>query len=756
MNESNQYEVLVITSYPPRECGIANYSSDLIRALNNKFNHGFRLKVCALETESEKHSYVENVDYRLNTTDVHSYDELAVLVNNNGLIKMVLIQHEFGFFKGHEDSLLNLIHNLDVPTIITFHTVLPQPNPILKLQVQHMVAAAQAITVMTQSAAHILQNDYGIVPHKIKVIAHGTHLIHNMDKQLLKQKYGFGKRFILSTFGLMSSGKSIETTLNALPAIIAKNPDVLFLVIGKTHPTVVKQEGEKYRIMLEAKVETLNLKKHVTFINQYLPVSDLLEYLQLTDIYLFTSKDPNQAVSGTFSYAIGCGCPVISTPIPHAREVLGNDVGILIDFEHSEQLAQEVIRLLGDKQLRENLTANGLHKIVSTAWENVAVAHALLFEEFSDAELYLQYKLPCINLNHIKNLTTHLGMIQFSKLNHPDIESGYTIDDNARAMVAMCMHFEATNDLSDLKQINTYLQCIDYCMQQDGKFLNYIDDKNRFTTQNDEVNLDDANGRAVWALGYLISLKDILPTNYVSKALKLITKAFIHFEEIHSTRAIAFALKGLYYFNLQNPSLNNIELAERLASRLERMHTHESETDWNWYESYLTYGNSILPEGMLCAYLITGNEAYKKIAKTSFDFLLKNTFTQTSIKLISNRSWLQKGGVASNFGEQPIDVAYTILALAKFHWVFEDHYYLEKMETAFNWFLGNNHLHQIIYNPCTGGCYDGLEETHVNLNQGAESTVSYLMARLTIEKHLNTHFQSTQKILSLAVGACNS
>ncbi len=737
MNDHQFTEILVISSYPPRECGIATYTQDLTRALANKFNHSFKLNICALESENEQHTYPEEVKYKLNTSDKTSYELLSRSVNSDEQNKLVLIQHEFGFFNGHEEDLLELMNSITQPVIISFHTVLPHPDLKLKQHVEQLSAASEAIIVMTRSASQILQRDYQIASSKITVIAHGTHLVDYMDKELLKQKYKFSGRKILSTFGLISSGKSIETTLNALPAIIKKNPTVLFLVIGKTHPAVVKQEGERYRDMLEAKVKTLKLEQHVKFINYYLPLTDLLEYLQLTDIYLFTSRDPNQAVSGTFSYAIGCGCPVISTPIPHAREVLGNDAGILIDFEHSEQLGEQVNRLLKDEQLRKNIASNGLHKIAFTAWENVAVEHSMLFEKFFDAGFSLRYSLPYINLNHINNLTTDFGIIQFSKINHPDLESGYTIDDNARAMIALCMHYANTGDISDINRISIYLHFIEFCIQKNGKFLNYVDSNRKFTSQNEDGNLDDANGRVIWALGYLIHHKNIFPTTLVLKAARLIKEAFVHIEDIHSTRAIAFALKGLYYYNDMVPSLDNIALAEKLGTRLERMYMHESEAQWSWFESYLTYGNSILPEGMLCAYQITGNSAYKTIAEKSFEFLLSNTFTLTNIKLISNQSWLQKGKIAADFGEQPIDVAYTILALGRFYDVFEDDTYLKKMEVAFNWFLGNNHLHQIIYNPCTGGCYDGLEEKHVNLNQGAESTVSYLMARLTAEAYLN-------------------
>jgi hypothetical protein len=361
----------------------------------------------------------------------------------------------------------------------------------------------------------------------------------------------------------------------------------------------------------------------------------------------------------------------------------------------------------------------------------------MLFERFFDPGFLLQYSLPAINLDHVGNLTTDFGMIQFSRINQPDPESGYTLDDNARALVAMCMHYETTGNISDLNQIAKYLRFIEYCILKNGRFLNYVDSEGAFTSQNQETNLDDANGRVVWALGYLIYNKKNIPETLITTATRLIRQALIHAREIHSTRAISFVLKGLFYYNEVAPSPDNIALAVILGNRLERMYTHESEARWRWFESYLTYANSILPEGMLCAHLITGNNIYRSIAKESFDFLLSNTFTSTSIKLISNKSWLKKGKIAADFGEQPIDVAYTILALGRFYDIFKEDAYLKKMEVAFNWFLGNNHLHRIIYNPCTGGCYDGLEENHINLNQGAESTLSYLMARLTVEKYIS-------------------
>jgi glycosyltransferase involved in cell wall biosynthesis len=727
-------EVLVISSYPPRECGIATYSQDLIGALNNKFSHSLAIKVCALESGIAAFNYPPEVKYVLKTSLEEDYDRITLLINKDTQIKIILIQHEFGLFKEQEQRFIQFIHELIKPVVIVFHTVLPHPDALLRSIVQEIAAPCESIVVMTHNSAGILVADYGLAEKKISVIAHGTHLVPHLSEKFLKNKYGLSNRKVITTFGLLSAGKSIETTLEALPAIIRQCPEVLFLAIGKTHPEVVRREGEAYRKRLEDLVEHLGLGDHVRFINNYLALPDLLEYLQLTDIYLFTSSDPNQAVSGTFVYAMSCACPIISTPIPHAREVLSKDTGIIFDFRNSHQLADGVIRLLRDEPLRRNISSNTLQKIVSTAWENSAVAHAMLFEKMSGHEIIVRYNLPEINLNHLKKLSTAAGIIQFSKINQPDIDSGYTLDDNSRALIAMCMHYEESADAADLIYIQTYLNFIFRCQLPKGDFINYVDGDNRYANQNDSSNLEDSNGRAIWALGYLISKRHLFEVQFSEKAESILLKSLKHIEGIHSTRAMAFVIKGLYYYGQVVKSTRNISLLETFANRLVEMYRHESKDSWRWFESYLTYANSILPEAMLYAWSLTGDSTYRSIALESFDFLLSQTFKKNGIEVISNKEWLKRGFEAGNFGEQPIDVAYTIMTLNKFYELFGNESYRLKMEVAFNWFLGNNRLHQIIYNPCTGGSYDGLEELHVNLNQGAESTVSYLMARLTMNR----------------------
>jgi glycosyltransferase involved in cell wall biosynthesis len=730
-------EIVFMSSYPPRECGIATYTQDLIEALNRKFTNTFELSVCALESNTEQFTYLTEPKYILNTEDNKSYSDFTSSINENDNVKVLVIQHEFGLFINNEELFFKMCENIEKPIAVIFHTVLPKPEYTMLYKVLSVANQAKAIIVMTNNASDILVNDYGIRKDKITVIPHGTHLVPSEKKEALKLKYDLGNRKVLSTFGLLSSNKGIDTTLDALPEIISKHPTVLFLIIGITHPQVLKKEGGKYRAMLQEKVQELKIEKHVKFINYYLPLNTLLDYLQLTDIYLFTSTDKNQAVSGTFSYALGCGCPVISTSIPHAKELLEDEGGIVIDFNSPKQLASAAIKLLNDEKLRSTISNKSIEKMASTVWENSELAHANLFSKISSTEIKIKYKMPEFKLNHILKLTTDFGMIQFSHKSIPDIHSGYTLDDNARALILICSQIQAKPSIADLHLINTYFKFIKYCQQSDGSFLNYVREDKTFTEQNLEVNLDDSNGRAIWALGYMISRLDVLPQALIIEAYKVLENVIPKITNMHSTRAMAFAMKGLYYY--ANPTHKNLIIT--VANKLVAMYKHEKSTTWHWYESYLTYGNSVLPEAMLFAWLATDDVTYKEIAIESFQFLLSTTFNEKQIKVVSNKNWLQKDAPENSHvegGEQPIDVAYTILALKSFYDVFQSNHYKKQILIAYNWFLGNNHLNQIIYNPCTGGCYDGLEEKNVNLNQGAESTISYLISHLCMRELLQT------------------
>ena len=723
-------EILFVTSFPPRECGIATFSQDLIAALKDQFEHSFNCSICALESEAEQHVYPIQPRFILNTSQRNAFVKTAFLINHSDNIDLVVIQHEFGFFADKELDFKLFFENILKPIVFVFHTVLPSPGRELLDKIQDMAAISASIVVMTNDAAKILIDDYNIAAYKISVIPHGTHLVLPLNKSTLKKKYNLAGFKVLSTFGLLGSSKSIETTLMALPEILLHHPDVLFLVLGKTHPAIVKKDGEKYRHYLESLVLSLKLENNVRFVNEYLSLPNLLEYLQLTDIYLFTSKDPNQAVSGTFSYAISSGCPVISTPIPHAKEVFRDGGGVIIGFEDSLNLADEAIALLDDEFRRNEISLNSFHKMASTVWQNSAISYGLLFDKLITSDFHLNFRIPVFNLNHIRRMTTDLGMIQFAKLSIPDYNSGFTLDDNARALISIAQHYELFHTENDLALVKIYLNFIARCMQPNGIFLNYIDTNKEFTQQNYSENLEDSNGRAIWALGYLYSLKNILPDSLLNLSIDLVKKALPQLLKIHSTRAMAFIIKGLHYIDSQDCQI----VLEELAKRMALMYKHEKNNQWFWFERYMTYANGLLPEAMLCAYTTTYDEEYRIIALESFDFLLSIILSEDKIKVISNKGWLMKDSFnhLQIGGEQPIDVAYTILALERFYTVFKKDIYKQKMKIAFNWFLGANHLNQIVYNPRTGGCYDGLEETHVNLNQGAESSISYLLSRLAI------------------------
>ncbi len=730
--------LVMITSYPPRECGIATYANDLFNSLNKKFDQSFTIQICAIEQKNAHYSYANEVMYKLNTSNLENYIELANQLNSNKQIQLILVQHEFGFYHGNDQAFQSFLKSIKKPIIIALHTVLGKPDEIQKVYMQLMLAKAIKTIVMTKHAATILIEEYNIESAKINIISHGTHLVKYTDKIVLKRKYGLLGRKILSTFGLLNSGKSIETTLNALVQVIKKEPSVLFLIIGITHPEVVKNEGEIYRESLKEKIKLLHLEEHVLFINRFLELPELLDHLQLTDIYLFTSNNPNQAVSGTFSYAISSGCPIIATAIPHALEVLANNTGIIVEFNNSQQLSSAILTLLENHQKREEFSLNGIHKLASTAWENSALKHAAIFNKTISTPLHLNFSIPPINLCHLKTLTTKFGIIQFSILNKPDLSSGYTLDDNARALIAAGMIFENSRQFEYLNILEIYLDFIRFCQHENGSFLNYVNLEQEFTNDNLNCNLEDANGRAIWAIGYIIGLEKILPRNIIKKAKNILNKSISHLNSIHSTRAMAFIIKGLSYSIKNDFDKQAYDTINILANRVYQMYLHESKPKWEWYEYYLTYANSLLPEAMLYAWETTGNELYKKTAKDSFHFLISQTFDTTGIHVVSNKNWHNNTTAnISNLvgGEQPIDVAYTILSLISFYKAFKSPFYKQKIKIAFDWFQGRNHLNEIVYNPCTGGCYDGLEDSYVNLNQGAESTVSYLMARLAIEKY---------------------
>jgi glycosyltransferase involved in cell wall biosynthesis len=731
---SNKSKIVFLSTFPPTQCGIATYTQDTIKGITDVFGKSITCEICELVKEPKT---TPTQAYTLNTKNKEEYTKVALEINKDKAVKLVHIQHEFGLFDGnYGDYLLDFLNEVKKPLTYTFHSVIQNPNKELKTFVKLLLSYSNSVFVMTNKSKEILIRDYDINEDIITCVPHGTHIVIYEAPQQAKEKFNIQDRKVLATFGLLGEGKNIETGLKALPKIIENTPNALYLIIGKTHPNLIIDGVDAYRDKLKDIVADLNLQDHVRFINEYLDTNELLDYLKAADIYLFTSKDPNQAVSGTFAYAMSCACPIVASKIPHTLEVLTPDSGILVDIGEVDQFADAAIKLLSNDDLREEMGINAFRKTRASSWENVAITHMDTYKQLIENPAEIKYSYPSIQLGHIKRMTTDLGIIQFSKISIPDLESGYTLDDNARALIAICMHYKLTQDKEDLAYILIYLDFIIRCQQPKGNFINYVDQENReHIEQNAEVNLEDSNARAIWALGTVVANKEILPEAIVKKASQCLLNSLKWAEGIQSPRSIGFATKGLYLYHTAVPNLYVAAIINKLNAKLLSNYEIHASHDWKWFENYMTYGNGILPESMLFAFLTTNKPIYKKVALDSLDFLMSKMFKDKNFKVISNNGWLHRDSQEQvhEYGEQPIDVAYTIHTLNSFYSAFGTPEYKQKMKMAFNWFLGKNHLGQIMYNPISGGGYDGLEKENVNLNQGAESTVCFLTARLLME-----------------------
>jgi glycosyltransferase involved in cell wall biosynthesis len=724
--------ILLMSSYPPRQCGLATFSSDVVNSVRQIFGNSLPIEVCALQKEENQFEYGLDVHYALTVSSIDEYRLLAEKINNRQDIGMVCIEHEFGLYEGdYGNYLLSFLLAINKPIATVFHTVLPEPNDKLKKIVKAIIDLSNKIVVLTKKSQEILIRDYDCPELKLRIIPHGTHMVLWDQKEKLKKEHNYFGKTVLSTFGLISDNKNIETVLFALPEIIAKHPEVIYLVIGKTHPEVLKKDGEKYRNMLIETTRKLHIENNVFFINEFLELKQLLDYLILSDIYLFASKDPNQAVSGTFAYAMSCGCAIISTPIAHAIEALDANIGILLEgFDKPEEFQSAILELVENKEKRLEMGRNGYALTHETTWENIALKYGFLFATVTESKKKLRFNFPPIKLDHIKELTTDYGILQFSNFSQPDLSSGYTLDDNARALIDMVMYFDMSSDPIALDLATIYLNFIVEIQRKDGRFDNYKDIKRQLIKQNELVNLEDCNGRALWSLGFLLSYHKKLPVDLVEQAQKIWNKAVVHIDDVASPRAIAYTLKGLYYFYQANQKEEIKTAIIRLADKLLNHYHINSDDEWCWYEDYMTYANNVLPEAMLFSFLVTGDLKYKKIALVTFDFLLSHYFMKGELSVISNRGWFVKGEKKNTYGEQPIEVATTIITLHLFYEVTGNVKYRNQLNLAFSWFLGNNHLNQIIYNPVNGASYDGLEDQSVNLNQGAESTLCFFKAQL--------------------------
>ena len=728
--------MVTVSTFPPRECGIATFTQDLSTAFNQLYAPGVESKIVALNIDDVTQlPYSNRVIAQIAQPRRDDYVAAARKLTALPQVKLVTIQHEFGIFGGaYGDYLLAFTEELKKPTAVTFHTVLPQPPKGMRLVVGALTAGADVVVVMTHGSRRILEAEYAVPGNKIAVIPHGIHPAVFRPSRYAKKLLGISPHHtILSTFGLLGRGKGIEYVIDALPAVIARYPDVRYLIIGATHPVVLRQEGESYRNSLIERIHALGLASYVTFYGEYLETGELLKLLQATDVYLATPLDPYQAVSGTLSYALGAGRPVVATAFAQAKEDVTAEVGVLVDFRKPEQITEALLRLLGDPPRLASLGRAAYFRTRNMTWPNVAIAYMRTFAAFVP-ELNVNVKrVPKIKLSHLVKLTDDFGIIQFAQLAEPDAGSGYTVDDNARALVFAVRYYQQNKSATTLRLANVYLNFLRFVQRPDGTFANYVNgDRELAPEQNARENLDDANGRALYALAVTAAAPH-LPRPLRERGRRMYDQGLAVIKEFTSPRAKAYVIKSLAL--LLKPQAN-ADYAREIAAAcdfLVRLYNEQSAHAWDWFEPILTYSNATLSEALLIGSAATGNADYFKIGKITLDFLISHTFDKDMYSPIGQQGWFKQGGLRHTFDQQPEDTASMIETLNTMFDISRDARYQRLLYRAFDWFLGTNLRGQIIYDQVTGGCYDGLGEHGINLNEGAESTISYLLSRLLLQ-----------------------
>jgi glycosyltransferase involved in cell wall biosynthesis len=730
-------KIALIGTYPPRGCGIGTFTQNLVSAMTidqgiNKEN----IIVIAMDDQEGPYAYPAEVQLTIRQEQQPDYINAARFINLGGS-DVCILQHEFGIFGGQNGVfILPLLHRLEIPLVVTLHTVLQAPSYNEKAILTEICRMAAKIVVMTKKAIEFLTEIYNIPVSKIALISHGVPAF-TFSHALAKKEFKFEGRNVLLTFGLLSRNKGIETVIRAMPGVIAKHPETIYMILGKTHPTVLRSSGEEYRISLLRLVKGVGLEKHVLFLNDFINEKELFHYLRATDIYITPYLNKAQITSGTLSYAVGAGAAVLSTPYWHAEELLAEGRGMLFDFNDHESLTAILLDLFDHpgklQELRDNAYAYGK----DTTWPKAGIKYHSIVkkviksrsEQPSRKETILDpLILPPFLLDHVKRMTDDTGIIQHAKFGIPNLKEGYCLDDNARALLMVLMAHKQMKHPLALDLLPIYLSYIHYMQNEDGTFRNFLSFRRDFL---DEQGSEDSFGRTIWALGYLLG--NAPNDAYFQSGKEIFFAAVPNFEKLRSIRSIANAIIGICYY--LNSSPNDEEMTERLRSLTGKLVSqykdHRSE-NWHWFEELLAYDNAMLPLSLLHAAGILNDESVAATAMESLVFLSGITMKDGCFSPVGNQGWHVKDCSPSMFAQQPLDALAMVLMFHQAFHLTKDKSWLNKLYTSFMWFLGDNDLRMCLYDFETKGCCDGLESYGVNRNQGAESTLSYLISHLTV------------------------
>jgi glycosyltransferase involved in cell wall biosynthesis len=737
--ESSIHNIAFLGDYLPRKCGIATFTSDLLEAVAARHPQA-RCFATPVNDVEGYYRYPAVVRFEIEERDLDSYRRAAEFLNSSGA-DVVSLQHEFGIFGGPAGShLLTLLRELTAPVVTTLHTVLLKPNADQYRVMRRLIAHSTRLVVMTERGRTILQEVYQAPAAKIDLIPHGIPDVPFAAPDGYKDRFGLGGKKVMLTFGLLSPNKGIEHVLNALPSVVEEFPDIVYIVLGATHPHELRTRGESYRLGLETIARNNGVENHVIFHNRFVDLKELTEFIGAADLYVTPYLDEAQSTSGTLAYAFGAGKAVISTPYWHAAELLRDRRGVLVPFADPKSIAREVRELLRDEARRHAMSANAYKLGRDMVWSNTAGLYFGSFDlarrqkaaerrESSNAAQFSHrpHESPELNLDHLYRMTDFTGIFQHANLTQPNLAEGYCTDDNARALVLAAMLGQLEEAPKRIRPLATvYAGFLDYAFNpKTGRFHNFLGAGRRWL---DVQGSEDCHGRAIWALGAAVGRSLHWSSRIMAK--RLFEQALPAVADFTSPRAWAFSLTGIHEYlrHLKADCLAR-DVREDLTGRLVTLFDKVAEPGWVWFEEGLTYDNAKLPHALIVSGRATGQSAVFERGMRALRWLVGvQTSQQGRLRPIGSNGFYRRDGPRADFDQQPIEAQSTISACLAAFRATSDLWWYDQAQRAFDWFLGWNDLDQEIYCPQTGGCRDGLHVDRSNENQGAESTLAFLLS----------------------------
>jgi glycosyltransferase involved in cell wall biosynthesis len=740
MEESSKIrKIAFVGDHLPRKCGIATFTSDLLAAVAAAHPQSQCFSVSVNDIRGG-YEYPQVVRFEIEEQDLSSYLHAADFLNISD-VDIVCLQHEFGIFGGLAGGhILALLRELRMPVVTTLHTILREPKADQRRVIHELVVLSTRLVVMAERGRQMLQEIYQAPPAKIDLIPHGIPDVGFVDPTDFKDQFGVEGKVVLLTFGLLSPNKGIEYVLNALPHILAEFPDVVYIVLGATHPNELREHGEAYRLSLEILAKKNKLEKNVIFYNRFVELETLKEFIGAADFYITPYLNEAQITSGALAYTFGAGKVVISTPYWHAAELLAEDRGVLVPFRDAPAIAREVIGLLRDDTRRRAIRKNAYRLGRDMVWSNVARLYMRSFElsqiegaarsRKSLATKTLDQKpreLPELKLSHLSRMTDSTGIFQHAILTVPNFSEGYCTDDNARAFILAVLLSELGEEPERVRTLaTTYAAFLHHAFDLRVKrFHNHMSFDRRWL---DEQGSEDCQGRALWALGVGVGRSPY--RSFQIMAGQLFALALPALTELTSPRAWAFGLIGIHEYlrRLSGDSLVS-QTRETLTSRLMELFERTAQPDWRWFQEDLTYDNAKLPHALILSGRATGQQAVLERGLQALRWLTELQISEKGhFRSIGTNGFYRRGGMRANFDQQPIEAQAMVPACLEAYRATSDLWWHEQAQRAFDWFIGWNDLGLELCSPKTGGCRDGLHVDRVNRNQGAESTLAFLLS----------------------------